>query len=59
MIAYLKCKCKSKDRLLAKKLEDQGYQVRIAKGSLDVQRQISRYKQVLPFVVERGVARPL
>ena len=59
MIIYLPCLCKSQYKLLAKKYRDMGYEVRTTKGKANIQKEIMQYQRTPPFIVERGISRPL
>lgn len=52
MIAYFKCLCQSKDRLLAQKLKDQGAEVIIVKGNSQLIATAQQYCLKLPFMVK-------
>lgn len=54
MIAYLKCKCKSKDRLLVNKLRSEGVEVRITKNNPTYKKEAQAYGARMPFTVDNG-----
>lgn len=54
MIAYYKCKCRSKDKLKIKELIDQGVEVRIVKGNPLWRAEAKQYGTKMPFLVKDG-----
>ena len=59
MIVYFKCICKSSDKLLAKNLQAQGYEVRDIRRNLEWRKQAREYKMKPPFKVADGIASAL
>lgn len=53
-VAYLKCTCKSEDKILARQLQLQGYDVRIIKGNPKHSKEARKYNQPLPFIINGG-----
>ncbi len=59
MIAYFHCICRSSDKLLAKQLKEQGYEIRDIRVNSEWRREAKSYNLAMPFVVENGTARSL
>jgi prephenate dehydrogenase len=54
MIGYIKCLCGS-NKLLARKLKEQGYDVRVVNLNPEYRKEAAAYKTKLPFTVENGI----
>lgn len=59
MILYIRCLCKSKDKLAAKKLKQQGYEIRRTRNNPAYAKEAAQYGLKLPIIVENGEARRL
>lgn len=57
-ICYLKCLC-GRNKLLAVKMQKDGYEVRVTSKNPDWRREASNYKIRLPFVVVNGEVKKL
>lgn len=56
MIAYFKCVCTTKHRLLAKRLRDEGFEIRITNRNPVHRKEAKDYGLRMPFVVVDGKA---
>lgn len=59
MIAYFGCACKSREKLLLKKLQNSGYEIRVVRTNPKWKAIARTFNKKMPFVVENGVAREL
>lgn len=56
MIAYFRCVCKSADKLLARKLQGEGVEIRLTKNNPENREASKLYGCKMPFIVQDGVA---
>lgn len=60
MILYVKCSCKTKDKLLIKKYKDLGFEIRDLSKDSSLRKEIKEYPSLrLPFTVINGTASQL
>lgn len=56
MIVYLKCLCRAQDKLLAQRLREMGYEVRVINKNPQWRREAALYRIKPPFRVVNGIA---
>lgn len=54
MIAYFKCLCTARYRLMAKALQDKGYEIREIRKNREWRDEALQFKVKLPFTVNNG-----
>lgn len=54
MIYYVRCLCRSTEKLYAKQLQKQGVEIRVTKNNPEWRKEAAAYKTKLPFFVENG-----
>lgn len=59
MIAYVKCSCKTEDKLFVSRLKQQGYEIRQTDRNPAFRKQAKEYGAKLPFTVVQGVVTEL
>ena len=59
MILYIKCLCRSKEKLLAAKYEKLGYEIRNVSKSHIWRKQAREYNMPMPFIIVDGKPEPI
>lgn len=59
MILYIRCSCKTKDRLLINEYRALGYEIRNITNNVEWRKEVKQYSARLPFTVVDGVVTEL
>lgn len=54
MTAYFRCICRSSEKLLAKRLQSEGYEIRDIRQNFEWRKEARQYDAKLPFTVVDG-----